>query len=326
MHDFFYQPQLTKSSLILMSHLDESYININDISHTYKSGTCALDNINLEIGVGLFGMLGSNGAGKSTLMKIVCTLLEATSGNVTIDGYDVVNDRRHVRNLFGYLPQEFGAWGTQSVEEVLNTLALLSGLDDAKQRKDRTTEVLESVGLRKLAGRKVKKLSGGMLRRLGVAQALIHSPKVLIMDEPTVGLDPEERLRFRQMMSDLSRDRIIVLSTHIVADLGANCSDMVLIHQGRLEFRGSPLEMITQAEGKVFEIAASPELEQNLELKDNFEIVARTFQDGKSIFRGVGFDGFRPDGATIAENITLEEAYLAFTLDKGRKIDELEIN
>ena len=165
-----------------------------------------------------------------------------------------------------------------------------------------------------------------MLRRLGVAQALVHSPKVLIMDEPTVGLDPEERLRFRQMMSDLSRDRIIILSTHIVADLGASCSDMALIHQGRLEFRGSPIEMIAQAKGKVFEIAASPELEQDLARQENFEIVARTFQDGKNIFRGVGIDGFRPDEATIAENITLEEAYLAFTLDKGRKIDELEIN
>jgi ABC-type multidrug transport system ATPase subunit len=308
--------------LAKMSHSDESYIAINDVSHTYRNGTRALEHVNLEIGVGLFGMLGANGAGKSTLMRIMCTLLVPMSGTVTLGGYDVVADRTIVRSLFGYLPQEFGAWGAHSVEDVLDTLASLSGLDRTMSKR-RTAEVLESVGLREVAGRKVKKLSGGMLRRLGIAQALIHSPKVLILDEPTVGLDPEERLRFRQMVSDLSRDRIIILSTHIVADLGASCSKMALIHNGRVEFQGAPAAIISQAKGRIFEIGASPDVAQQWESNENTQIVSRYYRDGKFVFRGVGRNGFKPQGATEADNITLEEAYVAFTLDQGRQVNEM---
>jgi ABC-2 type transport system ATP-binding protein len=306
-----------------ISRADESYIAVNDVSHTYKNGTRALEHVSLKIGVGLFGMLGANGAGKSTLMRIMCTLLVPGSGKVTVGGYDVVADRKIVRGLFGFLPQEFGAWGTHSVEDVLETLAELSGLD-TKTRRHRTTEVLEAVGLREVAGRKVKKLSGGMLRRLGIAQALIHSPKVLVLDEPTVGLDPEERLRFRQMVSDLSRDRIIILSTHIVADLGASCSDMALIHEGRVEFTGAPAAIISQAKGRVFEIAAPAEAAQQWEARDDMQIVSRYYRDGRCVLRGVARSGLDVQGVTPAENITLEEAYVAFTLGKGRKLNETE--
>jgi len=305
---------------------ESHHIAIDNVSHKYKGGVCALDNITLEIGAGVFGMLGANGAGKSTLMKIVCTLLEPTSGSVKIAGLDVVRERKLVRQMFGYLPQDFGAWGSQSVEVVLDTLASLSGLANKKQRSRRITEVLEAVGLKEVSARKVKKLSGGMLRRLGVAQALIHSPKVLVMDEPTVGLDPEERLRFRQLMSDLSRDHVIILSTHIVADLGASCSDMALMYEGKLEFNGPPTEMITRAEGNVFEISASSDIAQELELKEDFEIVSRTYQDGESILRGVGCNDFQPPGARLAKNITLEEAYLAFTLGQGRNVDDIQLD
>lgn len=295
------------------------------VRHTYKSGTVALEDVDLEIGTGLFGLLGSNGAGKSTLMRIICTLLVPTQGRVTVDGLDVVTERRRVRRLFGYLPQEWSAWRLQTVTEVLDTLAALSGLTDAKARKRRIAEVLESVGLTKVANRKVKQLSGGMVRRLGVAQALVHEPKVLIVDEPTVGLDPEERLRFRQLMAELGRDRAIVLSTHIVADLGAGCSDLALLHRGKVEFRGSPAELVANAGGKVIEVAVPDAAEADV--AEHLEVVARgSAQDGGVMLRGVVKDGEVPQGARTVDDVTLEEAYLAFMVERGRHADELEID
>ena len=292
------------------------------VRHAYKSGTVALDDVSLEIGTGLFGLLGSNGAGKSTLMRIICTLLVPTAGRVTVNGLDVVTERRAVRRMFGYLPQEWSAWRLQTVTEVLDTLAALSGLTDPKVRKRRIPEVLESVGLAKVANRKVKQLSGGMVRRLGVAQALVHEPKVLIVDEPTVGLDPEERLRFRQLMADLGRDRAIVLSTHIVADLGAGCSDLALLHRGRVEFRGSPAELVGLAAGKVVEVTVPETAEADATRQ--LEVVARESADGRVALRGVIKGGEAPQGARAVDDVTLEEAYLAFMVERGRHVDDLE--
>jgi ABC-2 type transport system ATP-binding protein len=299
----------------------ESVIVADAVRHVYGSGTVALDDVSLEIGTGLFGLLGSNGAGKSTLMRIICTLLVPTSGTVQVDGLDVVAERRTVRGLFGYLPQEFSAWRLQTVEEVLDTLAALSGLRDTKARRRRIAAVLQSVGLAKVAKRKVKQLSGGMTRRLGVAQALIHEPKVLIMDEPTVGLDPEERLRFRQLMAELGRDRVIVLSTHIVADLGSGCSDLALLDRGRIEFRGSPADLVALAAGKVVEVAVAETAEA--EVSERLEIVMRRAEGGRTMLRGVVRDGAAPAGARPVDDVTLEEAYLAFMVDRGRNVEEL---
>jgi ABC-type multidrug transport system ATPase subunit len=301
----------------------DAVIVADGVSHVYKSGTAALDNVSLEVGTGLFGLLGSNGAGKSTLMRFICTLLVPTAGHVKVNGLDVVADRRSVRGLFGYLPQEFSAWRSQTVEEVLDTLAALSGLNAAKARKQRIAEVLESVGLTKVAKRKVKQLSGGMTRRLGVAQALVHEPKVLIMDEPTVGLDPVERLRFRQLMADLGRDRVILLSTHIVADLGSGCSDLALLDRGRIEFRGSPSELVALASGKVVEVTVAETAEA--QMSDRLEIVMRRAEAGKTTLRGVVKDGAAPADARIVDDITLEEAYLAFMVDRGRNVEELAL-
>jgi len=303
--------------------MTDSYIVAEGLGHVYKGGTIALDDVNLKIDRGLFGLLGSNGAGKSTFMRIICTLLVPTTGKVTVGGLDVVKERRKVRNLFGYLPQEFGAWRLQQVDEVLDTLALISGLRDARVRKQRITEVLESVGLEKVADRKVKQLSGGMVRRLGVAQALVHEPRVLIMDEPTVGLDPEERLRFRQLMAKLGRDRVILLSTHIVADLGSGCSDLALIDQGKLQFRGSPTELITLARNKVCEVDVPETAEA--EVSAQMEIVSRSAVNGKITLRGVITQADPPQSARMVEDITLEEAYLAFMAGRGHHADELEM-
>jgi len=303
--------------------MTDSLIVAENLGHVYKGGTVALDGVNLQIGTGLFGLLGSNGAGKSTFMRIICTLLVPTSGRVTVGGLDVVADRRETRKLFGYLPQEFGAWRLQRVEEVLHTLAMLSGMMDGRARKQRIDQVLAAVGLEKVADRKVKQLSGGMVRRLGVAQALIHEPRVLIMDEPTVGLDPEERLRFRQLMTDLSRDRVILLSTHIVADLGSGCSDLALIDHGHLQFRGAPSELVALARGKVCEMDVTETAEADVSAR--MEVVARTVRNSLIHLRGVIKDRVVPAGARVVNDITLEEAYLAFMADRGRNIEELSM-
>jgi ABC-2 type transport system ATP-binding protein len=300
----------------------DAIIVAEGVKQVYPGGTVALDDVSLGINTGLFGLLGSNGAGKSTLMRILCTLLVPTEGRVTIRGLDVVTHRREVRRLFGYLPQSFGAWRLQTVKEVLDTLATLSGLYDRQVRRRRIDEVLEAVGLAKVADRKVKHLSGGMTRRLGVAQALVHEPKVLIVDEPTVGLDPEERLRFRQLMTELGRDRAIVLSTHIVADLGSGCREIALLDRGKLAFRGSPADLVAKATGRVIELSVSEGAEA--ERADQMEIVARRSVRGENVLRGVLREGDTPAGARVADDITLEEAYLAFMVGRGRSVDELE--
>ena len=291
-------------------------IAVRGLRHVYRGGTVALDGVDLQFGTGLFGLLGPNGAGKSTLMRIVCTLLVPTAGSVTVGGHDVVRERTAVRQMLGYLPQEFGAWRLQRVEEVLDTLALLGGLRDRATRRGRIGEVLRQVGLDEVADRKVKKLSGGMTRRLGVAQALIREPRLLIVDEPTVGLDPQERLRFRQLMADLGQDRTIVLSTHIVADLGSSCNDLALIDGGKIVFRGSPAGLMEQARGRVFQITVGAAGEGRLEAA--YEIVSR-LRDGESTrVRAVSRDGSLPSGAEVVPDPTLEEAYLAFMAARGR--------
>ncbi|KPL14215.1 MAG: hypothetical protein AMS26_11485, partial [Bacteroides sp. SM23_62] len=259
---------------------------------------------------------------KSTLMRIICTLLPPTEGKVSVGGYDVVDNRREVRSLIGYLPQEFSAWRLHRVTEVLDTLAALSGLEEKSFRHKRVDEIIESVGLSDVADRKVKKLSGGMVRRLGVAQALVHEPKILIVDEPTVGLDPEERLNFRQLMTRLGQNRVILLSTHIVADLGSGCSDMALIDHGKVKFRGSPSELIKMAVGSVFEITIPSQDEA--QVTANLEIVSREDRENEVTIRAVSSDRNLPPGAKSLENPTLEEAYLAFMAVRGKRIETSE--
>ena len=291
-------------------------IDVRGLRHTYRTGHTALDGVELAFGTGLFGLVGPNGAGKSTLMRIICTLLKPTSGQVRVWGHDVTRERRAVRELIGYLPQDFGAWRLHRVEEVLDTLAQLSGLFDRKKRCARVAAVLEQVGLGDVAHRKVKKLSGGMVRRLGVAQALIHEPRVLVVDEPTVGLDPEERIRFRQLMSGLGRERTILLSTHIVADLGAGCREIALLDAGRIVFRGPPAELLGRAAGDVFEITTTAAEAKTIE--GRYEVVSTTVSGNRVTLRGVTGGKRLPPGATAVAEPNLEEGYLAFMAARGR--------
>ena len=291
-------------------------IEVECLRHTYKGGHTALDGVELSFGTGLFGLLGPNGAGKSTLMRIICTLLTPTAGQVRVCGHDVTSDRREVRALLGYLPQDFGAWRLHRVEEVLDTLAQLSGLLDKKKRQARVAAVLDQVGLGDVAHRKVKKLSGGMVRRLGVAQALVHEPRVLVVDEPTVGLDPEERIRFRQLMSGLGRDRTILLSTHIVADLGAGCHELALLDAGRIVFQGAPSKLLGLAAGQGFEVTATMADAESIE--NRYEIGSTSVSRGQVTLRGVADGKQLPPSATAVAEPSLEERYIAFMAARGR--------
>lgn len=295
---------------------EEAIIDIRHLSHTFKGGFKALDDVNLNFGVGVFGLLGPNGAGKSTLMRILCTLLSPSSGEVRVCGHDVTKDPMAIRSQLGYLPQEFGAWRSHRVEEVLDTLAQLSGMLDKPSRREQVTRVLEDVGLADVADRKVKKLSGGMLRRLGVAQALIHGPKVIVVDEPTVGLDPEERIRFRNVMTSLGRDRTILLSTHIVADLGGACKEIALLDGGQIIYQGTPSGLVSAAVGHVFQVSVSEMEFANIE--NDYEVVSTSVGSGSIVVRGVSHTDQLPDGAEIVQEPSLEESYMAFMAARGR--------
>ncbi len=291
-------------------------IEVRDLRHVYKGGHVALDGVNLTCGTGVYGLLGPNGAGKSTLMRILCTLIRPTEGYVELCGYDVTRQHREVRRLIGYLPQDFGGWRSHRVIEVVDTLAQLSGLFGRKARRARVEQVIEQVGLADAAYRKVKQLSGGMVRRLGVAQALVHEPRVLVVDEPTVGLDPEERIRFRKLMEEIGRDRTILLSTHIVADLGAACREISILDTGRTVFSGSPAELFRSSVGAVFELITSPEMADKTE--QNHEVVSRISTGDQVTLRAIASEDGLPPGATRVDETTLEESYMAFMSARGR--------
>lgn len=210
----------------------------------------ALSDVTMTIPKGMFGLLGRNGAGKTTLMKILATLSKKQSGTVEICGIPVEN-AAEIRRITGYLPQEFNMYPGMSVYEAMDYLGVLSGLSKQERRK-RIPVLLERVNLQDDRKKKVKALSGGMKRRLGIAQAVIHDPKVLIVDEPTAGLDPEERVRFRNLLSEIAEERIVILSTHITGDIEASCEEIAVLEEGKLLFRGTVEELLRSVRGKVF--------------------------------------------------------------------------
>lgn len=210
----------------------------------------ALRGINLTIRPGMFGLLGRNGAGKTTLMRTLATLLETRHGSVSVCGVDI-RRASEIRQITGYLPQDFSMYPSMTVTEALDYLGILSGMSTAA-RAVRIPELLRRVNLEEQKGKRIKSLSGGMKRRLGIAQALLHEPKVLIVDEPTAGLDPEERIRFRNLLCEVAEDRVVLLSTHIVGDIEAACEDIAVLDQGELVYSGTVRELLRRAEGTVF--------------------------------------------------------------------------
>lgn len=248
-------------------------IQIKNLSKVYPGGKKALNELNLTIEPGMFGLLGPNGAGKTSLMRIMTLLQKATSGTIFFDDYDIAKDRKAIRSVLGYLPQDFRFFEKLKTWEFLDYGAGLAGIKGKSHRAEVVDGMLRKVGLFEVRDRWANRLSGGMKRRLGIAQAIIGNPKVIIVDEPTTGLDPEERIRFRNILSDISdKDTTIILSTHIVGDISSTCKKLALLNRGELKFEGSPDEMIELSRGKVWEIfVTDAEYE---EIKDKYPIIS----------------------------------------------------
>ncbi|HPF50396.1 MAG TPA: ABC transporter ATP-binding protein [Draconibacterium sp.] len=288
-------------------------IRIENLNKIYKGGSYALKNLNLEIPNGMFGLLGPNGAGKSTLMRILVTLMKPTSGKVYFNDYELSKNRREIRQMLGYLPQDFSFFSKLKTYEFLDYTARLAGMKNSAARRSAVEQMLEEVGLFEARDRNANKLSGGMKRRLGIAQALINDPKVIIVDEPTTGLDPEERIRFRNLLSTIStRDVIIILSTHIVGDISSTCHDMALLNKGKLAFAGSPEDLVKEAEGNVWQIQATEA--EYLEINEKYPVISTIPIDGGWEVQVVSPEINGYQGKQIAPN--LEHAYVHFMENK----------
>lgn len=239
-------------------------IVIDNLSKRYGKKE-AIKNLSLKIPSGMYGLLGRNGAGKTSLMRILAALSVPTNGDIWLNGVSM-KETAKIREMVGYLPQDFSMYRSMTVLGAMDYLGLLSDIPK-EIRKERIDELLEKVNLKDNARTKIKALSGGMKRRLGIAQALLHNPQILIVDEPTTGLDPEERIRFRNLLSDFADDRIVLLSTHIASDIESICDGVAVLNDGRLLFHGSTEELIRRADGKVYLITASKELDRHIKEK-----------------------------------------------------------
>src|SRR3984885_14316443 len=227
-------------------------LQINNLSKTYPNGVQAIKDVTLTLNNGMFGLLGPNGAGKSSLMRTIATLQEADSGSVFLDDLDVLKNKTEVRQLLGYLPQEFGVYPKISAERMLDHIAQLKGIGNSKERKDLVNSLLDNVNLSKDKKKHLGTYSGGMKQRFGIAQALIGNPKLIIVDEPTAGLDPAERNRFYNLLSQLGENTIVILSTHIVEDVSTLCSNFAIICQGEVLYAGDPETAVKEMDGKVY--------------------------------------------------------------------------
>ena len=281
-------------------------ISLEGLSLKYSSGVLALDAVDLEIEQGLFGLLGPNGAGKTTLMRILTTLLKPTGGTARVFGHDVVRDAGRVRSMLGYLPQDFQTYGQLKAWEVLDYYAILNGITNRKHRRSRIEKVLSLVGLADKRNQRAGQFSGGMYRRLGVAQALLTDAKLLIFDEPTAGLDPAQRVRFRNFLGELSRGRIVILSTHIVADIGSVCDKLAVLNNGQIEFVGKCRQLADRAQGKVWQVCVDDA--QYEKLRSEYAITSMVDTDHGLQLRLLSQT--RKDTGWQSVEPTLEDAYL----------------
>lgn len=278
--------------------------------HKRFGDTHALNDINLELGPGLFGLLGPNGAGKSTLMRTLATLQNPDEGTIIFNGMDIVSDPNVIRRTLGYLPQDFGVYPRMSAEKLLHHIGVLKGLTNKAERQEQIDQLLEQVNLRKHRHASVASYSGGMRQRFGVAQAMLGDPKLLIVDEPTAGLDPFERQRFLDLLSEAGEEKIIILSTHIVEDVRDLCPDMAIMGEGRLVVRGVPEHLIAQIKSSVWR--KTVEKDEGHALKEQFKdrILSSRFMMGKTVISILSKD--KPDaGFTQDKSPVLEDAYFA---------------
>ena len=278
-------------------------LTISGLSKTYPNGVHALTGVSLTIGTGMFGLLGPNGAGKSTLMRTLATLQEADTGTVRLGDIDVLRDKDAVRRTLGYLPQDFGVYPKVSAEEMLDHLARLKGLADGGKRREVVATLLKQTNLYDVRKKALGGYSGGMRQRFGIAQALLGNPRLIIVDEPTAGLDPGERVRFHNLLAEIGENVIVILSTHIVSDVSDLCGRMAIIHNGRVLLTGEPLELTESLRGRVWQKAiARADLDA---AKAAFPVISTRLLAGRTLVNVVGDrppgDGFAPIEATLED-------------------------
>ena len=282
-------------------------LSIQNLSKRYANGVQALDNVNLTIAPGMFGLLGPNGAGKSTLMRTLATLQEADSGAASLDGLDVLKDKDGVRRLLGYLPQEFGVYPKVTAAEMLDHFARLKGIGNSKERRQTVDALLERVNLAQVRKQRLGGFSGGMRQRFGIAQALLGNPKLIIVDEPTAGLDPEERVRFHNLLAEIGSDVIVILSTHIVDDVADLCPRFAVISKGRVLLTGEPRDAVEGLRGKIWRrIVAREDLAS---VQSSLPVISTRLQSGNTVVRAYGASS--PAAGFEAVEPELEDVYFS---------------
>lgn len=280
-------------------------LEITNLSKTYPNGKQALHQISLTIGRGMFGLLGQNGAGKSTLMRTIATLQDADTGSIHYGGIDVLKEPEGMRRILGYLPQDFGVYPSVSATEMLTHIAEMKGITERIQRNRSVHELLERVNLHDVRDKKLGTYSGGMKQRFGIAQALLGNPEIVIVDEPTAGLDPLERNRFYNLLSDIGENTIVILSTHIVEDVSTLCNDMAIIGDGRVMKCGKPTDIETQLTGRLWE-KEIPKVQLTI-YNAQFHVIASRFKAGRLIITVVA--DTQPDTDFRPKAPSLEDAY-----------------
>jgi len=280
---------------------------IKDLVKTYSSGVQALQGISLDLPAGVFGLLGPNGAGKTTLMKIIATLLEPDSGTIEMNGADLITRKDHTRRMLGYLPQDFGLYPTLTASQMLDYFAKLKGVRNRKERRALVDALLERVNLSAERNRRLGGFSGGMRQRVGIAQALIGNPELLIVDEPTAGLDPEERARLHNLLAETARENtVVLLSTHIVSDVSNLCSHFAVIRGGQIFTATSPDTALAALDGRIWE--ATLPREQVAGLKANGKVISTQMAGGRTRVRMLSENG-RPAESFVPATATLEDHY-----------------
>ena len=278
---------------------------ISNLSKTYSNGVTALNRVSLRISTGMYGLVGPNGAGKSTLMRTIATLQEAEAGSVRLDDLDVLREKDAVRRLLGYLPQEFGLYPKVSAIDMLTHIAILKGISGRGQRKDLVTSLLQQTNLYDVRNKKLGTFSGGMKQRFGIAVALIGAPKLIIVDEPTAGLDPSERHRFLNLLSTIGQNVIVILSTHIIDDVRELCTRMAIIDKGEVLLESSPQVVIDEIAGKMWKKSIdTSELTAN---QQNWRVVSSHLVSGKTQIRV--YSDTAPDATFTPTEATLEDVY-----------------
>lgn len=280
---------------------------ITDLSKTYSNGVKALQNVSLQIPVGMFGLLGPNGAGKSTLMRTIATLQEADYGSIQLGNLNILENKNELKKVLGYLPQQFGVYPALSAEMLLNHLAVLKGIINRKERKEMIHALLYKVNLYEVRKQKLGEFSGGMKQRFGIAQALLNNPKLLIVDEPTAGLDPVERNRFYNLLSEVGEHTIVILSTHIVDDVKELCPRMAIINKGKVIIQGNPSQIIETLQGRVYEKTIHKnELEQ---YKNEYQVISERLYLGNQIVHVIS--GTHPGASFKLIEANLEDVYMS---------------